>query len=347
MNEVLELDTKEIIEGINLERCFQHTFLITGATGAVGRYIVYTLLRINREYPEKKCKIIIMARSIEKVKTVFGGIENDSQVKILIQNVEEPLDLIDKVDYIFHAACFSATRMFKLQPVDIIKTNIIGTNSILSWCIEKNLKGILFFSSGAVYGEGIGSEPCEKEEDLCLLEPLEANECYSVSKCAGENLCISYVHQYHLPIKIVRMAHTYGPGMDLNDGHVYSDFVRNIINNETIIIREDGMDRRAFCYITDAVIGFFKILFDGNSGEAYNIANNNELLTIKELAAVLVEKAFPEKKLSYMCIKKGNQTVDKYMNTDKLQEMGWQPLVSVSEGFQRVVKYLTYGVSIN
>ena len=110
-----------------------------------------------------------------------------------------------------------------------------------------------------------------------------------------KNMCFSFYKQFNLPIKIIRIGHTYGPGINLNDGRVFSDFIKNILDNKDLVIKSDGEAKRAFCYITDAINAFFLVLFNGKSGEAYNMSNNDYFVSIKELAEILTEKVFKDK----------------------------------------------------
>ncbi|KAA6336830.1 GDP-6-deoxy-D-mannose reductase [termite gut metagenome] len=154
----------------------------------------------------------------------------------------------------------------------------------------------LYFSSGEVYGKVNDSIATVSETDYGYLDPMNVRSCYGESKRMGENICISYMHQYGIPVKVVRPAHTYGPGMDLNDGRVFADFVRDVAHNNNIVMHSDGSNSRAFCYLSDATIAFFIVLLYGTNGEAYNVANPLCEITIIELAEKLV-KLFPDKKL--------------------------------------------------
>lgn len=206
------------------------------------------------------------------------------------------------------------------------------------------MRVFLYFSSGEVYGEiGIGQIPT-KENDYGYLDPTNVRSCYAEGKRMGENMCASWFHQYKIPVKIVRPFHTYGPGIDLNDGRVFADFVADIANNRNIIMKSDGKAIRSFCYIADALSGFITVLLKGKNGEAYNVGNQKEAVSIKKLAEILVN-LFPEKKLKIIRIKRSQN--DKYMESKisinqpditKISQLGWQPQFSIKEGFRRTIK---------
>jgi nucleoside-diphosphate-sugar epimerase len=159
----------------------------------------------------------------------------------------------------------------------------------------------------------------------------------------GENMCVSWFHQYNIPTKIVRPFHTYGPGLSLDDGRVYADFVADIVNNRDIIMKSDGSARRAFCYLTDAVQGFLTILLKGENGQAYNLGNPQGEISILELAVKLVD-LFPEKGLKVLRqpIHDNPDYIPSQISRNcpdisKLLALGWQPQTSIEEGFKRTI----------
>ena len=158
----------------------------------------------------------------------------------------------------------------------------------------------------------------------------------------GETICVSYFAQYGIKAKIVRPFHTYGPGMALDDGRVYADFVANIIKDQNIILNSDGKAKRAFCYLTDATIGFLTVLVNGENGEAYNVGNPQEEYSILELANILVN-LYPEKKIEVILNKTINadylkSTITRNSpNIDKLKKLNWNPTVTIEKGFKRTV----------
>ena len=204
------------------------------------------------------------------------------------------------------------------------------------------MKGFLFFSSGAVYGDTSIATEFIKENQYYQIDPLEITSCYSESKKMAENMCFSFYKQFNLPIKIIRIGHTYGPGINLNDGRVFSDFIKNILDNKDLVIKSDGEAKRAFCYITDAINAFFLVLFNGKSGEAYNMSNNDYFVSIKELAEILTEKVFKDKGIDIIFNhSEGKYTVNNKGNVsiciDKICKLGWEPKVSIEEGFRRTI----------
>lgn len=337
MNLVRVEDIEMIIRRIPFRYCEGKVFLITGANGFLASYLVDTLMYLNEHFLHKKCTVMAMCRNKERAETRFAEWMLNEQFVLLIQNVEKPMDDVLKVDYVFHAASCSSTGCFMHSPVNILSSNILGTYNLLDFAKRNSVDGFLFFSSGAVYGEVSGGINEIRENNTFSLDFCDVGNCYAEGKRSGEAFCKAFFEQYKVPVKIVRIGHTYGPGIDLNDGHVYSDFVSKIIRGEAIQVKNGGTVR-PFCYIADAVVAFFKVIFEGQSGEIYNMVNRDETLSMYELAVKLAEEAFPERKLGVVCANRGDNIPKIYVNTDKLQALGWNAEVGVVEGFKRTVR---------
>lgn len=337
MNAVREKDLKQIIAKIPYEMCDGQTFLITGANGFLAGYMADTLMYLKRKGFVKRCSVVALCRNRAKAERVFREWLDDGDFHLLIQSVEDRILYEGNLNYIIHAASCSTTQLFESHPVDIMKANIVGSYNLLELARQKQVKGFLFFSSGAAYGEFDVDEI--KEDMTYALDYLNPKNSYAVGKRAGEALCSAYWKQYQIPAKSVRIAHTYGPGIDLNDGHVYSDFAKSIIEHKDLIIKGDGMAHRPFCYISDAICAFFLVLLKGQNGEVYNMANPKMNVTIKELADFLVKTVFPDRELQVVVKKPaiGKKSKKVHTNIEKLKKLGWNPEVDLEEGFRRLV----------
>ncbi len=318
------------------------TILITGANGFLPAYMVETLLLINKSILKNTpCKVLALVRNRNHTLTRFSDFLDDSNLEIIVKDVVNDIQFDHEVDYIVHAASPASPKYYSSDPVGVSLPNIIGTKNILELAREKKVASLLYFSSGEVYGQV--DKEIIGETDYGYIDPLDLRACYAESKRMGESLCKSYGHQYGIPCKIVRPFHTYGPGMKLDDGRVFSDFVQNIVKNENIILKSEGSAIRAFCYLADAVEGFFKILLEGKSAEAYNIANPNTSISIKSLAELLV-KLYPKKGLKVEYNFKRN---DEYMpskieislpDITKAKSLGWEPHTSLDVGFKKTIR---------
>lgn len=259
-------------------------------------------------------------------------------MEIVEQDVNSPICLIEKVDYVIHGASISSMKIFAPNPVEVIAANTVGLYNVLSCFKNKIFKAILFFSSGAIYGEIPDIVQEIREKDYFLMDFMDVKNCYAQSKRMGELLMKSYHAEYGLPCRNVRISHTYGPGIDLNDGHVYSDFVRSLINHENIVIHSDGTATRPFCYVADAILAFLFILTKGRDGESYNMANNLSTYSVYELAVLLtVELTNNQIRVKVQKEPQGTPR-RKQIDISKLEELGWRPQIGVIDGFRRTIE---------
>ena len=313
-------DFNSIIKSnIDWQKFSNKTILITGANGFLPAYMVDTLMYLNDTvlYPFK-CNIVALVRNEEHSKIRFSQYLSNENFVLLVQDVSEKICFDKKIDYIIHAASPASPKYYNENPVGVILPNILGTKNTLELAIQNNIEGYLYFSSSEVYGE-LSDGAIITEDTYGSLDPTSIRACYGQSKRMGENLCVSYGHQFNIPVKIVRPFHTYGPGMKLDDGRA----------------------RRSFCYLADATIAFFIVLLKGKVGQAYNVANPHQTVSIRELADVLVS-LFPEKKLTATFTEQDanylqSQVKGLIPDISKIQSLGWNPTTTIEDGFKKTI----------
>ena len=340
MNNIIKEDISSIINCFDYwERFKNKTILITGANGFLPAYLVESFLSLDKTY---NTKIIAIVRNKQKANNRFKNYITDTNLEIIEHDVCNEFNYNHKIDFIIHAASQASPKYYKIDPVGTLNANVLGTINMLKLAQKKSVESFLYFSSGEVYGEVKDEFMPIKEDTFGYLNPALVRSCYGESKRMGETICVSYFAQYGIKAKIVRPFHTYGPGMALDDGRVYADFVANIIKDQNIILNSDGKAKRAFCYLTDATIGFLTVLVNGENGEAYNVGNPQEEYSILELANILVN-LYPEKKIEVILNKTINadylkSTITRNSpNIDKLQKLNWNPTVTIEKGFKRTV----------
>jgi len=348
-NMIIQKDMKEIEESniVDFRKIMNKTFLITGSTGMLPSYLVYFLIFLNEKNPENNIRIIAQARNPEKVKERFGKYSLKSYFRCILQDVCDKMQLDEPIDYIIHGASLASPQFYGTNPVETLLPNVLGTFHLLELAKAKSVQSFLFFSSGEVYGT-VENRDKISEQDYGYLNPLNIRSCYGESKRMGENMCVSWYHEYQVPAKSIRIHHTYGPTMDIdNDKRVFSEFVANVVHKESIIMKSDGSPIRPFCYITDAVRAFLIVLLDGENGEAYNMGNPDCMISMGDLARELISIK-PEYKLTLTLQPRldGNGYLEnKHPNTaavdiDKIKKLGWEPKISIQEGFRRTVESL-------
>jgi UDP-glucuronate decarboxylase len=251
-----------------------------------------------------------------------------------------------EIDYIIHAASQASPKYYGVDPVGTLSANVLGTHHLLELAKLHKTKGFLYFSSGEVYGEVDSEQVPINEKNYGYLDPMHIRSCYAESKRMGENMCVSYAHQYQLHVNIARPFHIYGPGISLDDGRVYADFVADIFHNRDITIYGAGTAIRSFCYLADATLGFFTLLLNGENAEAYNIGNPDCCLSIMELA-VRLRNLFNDRQLKV--VRKSRSSQSEYLESKisinipdikKIQALGWSPKITIEEGFLRTMRSL-------
>ena len=225
------------------------------------------------------------------------------------------------------------------NPIDIIKANTIGTFNVFELARNKSAK-VFFTSTREVYGKLDESIKFIQESDMGVVDCLEKRACYPESKRIAETICNSYFYQYGVKYNIIRIAHVYGPGMNIDgDGRIMSDIIENVSKNKNIILKSDGTALRAFCYITDAIRGLLLILIKGKDNEVYNLSNEKEEISIKDLAQKAINISRKELKIEYQINNSGAYTSYKRIGLDnrKLEELGWNIRISLDKGLEKQI----------
>lgn len=341
MNRILQQDIEQIIdEKISWEKLRGKTVLITGASGMVGSYMLYTLTALNDRF-DMGIKAVAMVRNPKKL---LPEIVERDDVEVVIHDVTEKFECDEKIDYIIHAASPASPLIMQNQPVETIAANTIGTFNTLLLANEKKAEGYMFISSREIYGQPYEGQEFFFEDTYGFVDQLNPRSCYSEGKKAAETMCVCFGAQYGLNVKIARLAHTYGPGMSIYDGRVQADFLKNVVHNEDIVLKSMGTAVRTYTYIGDAVSGMFRILLDSED-IAYNIGNETCKVSIRELAEIMVS-IYPERnlKLVFDIPEGGTKGTAPYtlgiLNSEKLRALGWNPRYSVKDGFKRTLDFL-------
>lgn len=349
-NPILLKDMEDIYtRNVEWKKLNGKTVLLTGAYGMLASYVVYFLLYLKTQ-KNINVNLVAIVRNKEKFFDKFPGTKEMAAVQVIQNNLSEPLHINGKIDYIIHAASLASPQYYSVCPVDVLSPNILGTYYLLQLAREKRCSGFLLFSTCDVYGTPISRNGLIDENSYGSMDTLDIHNCYSESKRMAETICKSFQVQYNVPIKIARIAHTYAPTMDIEkDPRVFASFVKNIVFGQNIEMKSDGAGKRSFCYITDAIAGYFTILLNGEVGEAYNVCNTDQFVSIRELAECLTS-LYPEKNLRV--IRKERDKSEHYTennlligcervpNNEKLKKLGWNARIEIKEGFKRVIEYI-------
>jgi nucleoside-diphosphate-sugar epimerase len=342
---VVEEDLAAILgEGVDWGAFAGKTVLVTGAGGFLPAWFVHALLRRNDRSGGAPARVVALVRSVERAQSRLGRHAGRADFSLVEQDVCLPVDLREKVDFVIHAASQASPKYYGSDPSGTISANVLGTRNLLELAREHGSEGFLFLSGGEVYGQLRDDQIPTRESECGAVEPMAVRSCYAEGKRAGETMCAAWAHQFGVPAKVARLYHTYGPGMALDDGRVFADFVADVLAGRDLSMNSDGLAVRAFCYVADAVAGMFRVLLEGKAGEAYNVGNDAGQIPIGELAE-LIARLFPEKGLKV--VRKGGAGQPGYIpspfsracpDISKARALGWNPATTLETGFARTVR---------
>ncbi|MCD7728825.1 MAG: NAD-dependent epimerase/dehydratase family protein [Clostridia bacterium] len=352
-NSIVSEDMKNIYDAYNKwERLYEKSVYISGATGMIASYLVLFFSYLNEMY-DMRIEIYAGVRNLQKSKKIFGDLLDKNYFHIVEGDVVD-IAVSPKLEwnYIIHAASLASPQYYGSMPVEVMLPNVIGTWRLLELAKNMSSESVLFFSSGDVYGKLDNIETVD-ENVVGVLDYLKNGNMYGESKRCGEALCMAYCSEYGISTKAARIHHTYGPTMNIDsDTRVFSEFVKNIVSGEDIVMKSDGAAMRAFCYVTDCVEAMLRILIEGDSGGMYNIGNPNEYISIKDLAITMSKISGFKAKVIVQERNAGKNycpsTIKQRLNVsvEKLKRMGWRPKVGIEDGFTRVIKYFKISESL-
>ena len=315
------------------------SILIAGATGLIGSSLVRRLLDAAEE--ERPQEIILLVRNEAKAREKFQNAQD--HLTIIQGEITDLPEIVQKADYIIHAAGQTSSKAFVENPAEVILTNVLGTRNMLELAKIKNSKGFVYTSTMEVYGTPQTDEKIT-ENHGCDLNTMKVRSSYPESKRACEALCAAYASQFGVPAKVIRLTQTFGPGVEYNDSRVFAEFARCALEKRDIVLQTTGETKRSYLYTEDAVEAILTVLVRGEAGEAYNAANEETYCSIREMAEtvaktfgkgqvqVRIETGESEKSRGYAPVLHMN------LDTEKLRKLGWQPMVGLTESYRGMLK---------
>jgi len=282
MNNLLDNDIQTIF--LNTKRIAKSlegkTILITGGNGFLGKYLVEIFSKYN-QFLTKKIELIVYDINLKN-----NSYKKKNNIRYIKKDVSEKIIIKKKIDIILHAAGIASPYYYRKKPINTLDVAINGTKNCLE-IAKKNNSKFIFFSSSEIYGDPDAKNVPTKESYRGNVSTLGPRACYDESKRLGETLCYIYNNYYKIHTNIIRPFNIYGPGMGQYDYRIFPNFISNILNNKKIRIYGSGNQTRTYCYVTDAIEGFIRVICLGKSGEAYNIGNHKPEVSVKNIYQVL------------------------------------------------------------
>ena len=353
MQNILINDIKHTLGGLSVEERskFQDsTVLITGCAGFLGYYMMQFFAAEADELGIKK--IIGLDNFMLGMPGWINALSQNPKVEIrkfdIIKDKIADIEGADQADFIIHMASIASPMFYRKYPIETLDANIWGLRSLLDFYAPRGVKGFLFFSSSELYGDPDPAQVPTSEDyngNVCATGP---RSCYDESKRFGETMCMLFAQKYNMPIGVARPFNNYGPGRRVGDKRVPADFAIAVLEGRDIEILSNGTPTRTFCYIADAVCGYFKILLHGKY-DYFNIGIEKPEITIAQLAEIYVKHgrdifgytgkvkyAISEDK-EYLT----NNPLRRCPNINKARRiLGYNPTIFVEEGVGRFLMYL-------
>lgn len=310
------------------------TMVVTGATGLIGGMVVRTLLARN-ELRHAGITVICPVRNLEKGHQLLG----DTPIFMNWEATAGNTPTLTTCDFIIHCASNTDSHLMVERPVDTIRTTVDGTYAMLELARMTDAR-MVFVSSMEVYGAG--STDAIDEKHGGELDAMNVRSSYPQSKQLAETLCSSYAKQYGTETCVARLAQSFGPGVASTDRRVFAEFARCCIEGRDIVLLTDGSKSNMYVYTADAVRALLLLVVKGVAGEAYNVANENTFCSIWEMANMVTETLGTTTNVTRLV---DEEAVERYavsgrmwLDTSKLQALGWEPRVGLREMYNRMVE---------
>ena len=320
------------------EKLTGKSVLISGATGMIGAFLIDVLA-------EKECEIYALGRSAEKARARFGELMDSPRFHFIRGSIHETLQVQDavKLDYVIHLASNTHPVAYATDPIGTISANVIGTQNMLEMAAAHGCGRFVFASSNEIYGENRGDTELFREDYCGYIDCNTLRAGYPESKRCGEALCQAYRAQKGLDVVVARFTRSYGPTMLMSDTKAVSQFIRKALDGEDIVLKSEGKQYYSFTYVADAVSGLLTVLLKGKDGEAYNIADEQSDIRLRDLAALIAGEAgkkvifeLPDSVESAGYSKATKARLD----SSKLKELGWVSGFPISMGISHTLRIL-------
>jgi len=340
---IIEEDIEAIAKSIKNEcgKLSGKTILITGGAGFLGNYFISVIDYLNKNVLEKPCRIISVDNFITGVKY---RIEEGPNFKAIKHDIKNYLEISEKIDFIMHAAGIASPKFYRKYKIETIDVATLGTKNILELAKEKKPQSVLFFSSSEIYGDPDPKFVPTPEAYVGRVSCTGPRSNYDESKRLGETMCIAYFQEHNIPVKIVRPFNIFGPGMRLDDYRVIPNFVANAMQKKPIPVYGSGSHTRTFCYVTDGITGFLKVLLSEYNGKVFNVGNDRNEISMENLAKTVAEMFGNGAK-----IEKTSGPTDAYASADPKRrcpdiskikaKLGFEPKIGLKAGIKRFVEW--------
>jgi UDP-glucuronate decarboxylase len=302
-------------------------YLVTGGAGFLGSHLSRKLLELGHEV---LCLDNLYTGSKSNIEDLFAN----KNFEFFRHDVSESFQV--EVDAIMNLACPASPIHYQKFPVQTTRTSVLGAINVLDIANRLNIP-VFQASTSEVYGDPDVSP--QTEEYWGNVNPIGIRACYDEGKRVAETLFFDYHRQFGTEIKVARIFNTYGPNMAVNDGRVVSNFIMQALRNEPISIYGEGNQTRSFCYVSDLVDGFIKLMnTDREITGPINIGNPTEF-TMIELANMVISQTNSNSKLEFHELPQDDPKQRKPDITQAMKVLNWEPKIELEEGLEMSIEY--------
>jgi UDP-glucuronate decarboxylase len=291
--DVIEADLAELRQSLasELAELAGRHVLIVGGAGFLGYYLVQTLTAANRAGATRPdVRVTVWDSFARGLPPWLEALAKSDELTLVQRDVIQPVERdAPDFDFIVHAASIASPTYYKRYPIETMDANVNGLRNLLDYArrqadAKKPVAGFLFFSSSEIYGDPTPDAIPTPETYRGNVSCTGPRACYDESKRFGETLCVNFAQQHGVRVAMARPFNNIGPGLKISDRRVLPDFARDVLANRPIRLLSDGGPKRTYCYVGDAIQGYYKILVRGRPGEPYNIGVERPEISVSELA---------------------------------------------------------------
>jgi nucleoside-diphosphate-sugar epimerase len=338
----LQEDIRILAEFIMSEGIVGSNILITGGTGLIGSITAKAFCMANKLFHLEN-SVFVLVRNTKKADMIF---ERDKEFNLEYVKGDISSDFCNEnYDYIIHTASPTTSSFFMQHPTEVLDINYSGTKNILNLAMRSKSKGIVCLSSMEAFGVITDTDKKLSEKELGYIDISNIRSCYSEGKRVMELMCKCYASEYNIPVKVARLAQTFGAGILPTENRVFAQFARSAYKGENIVLHTNGESVGNYCYTRDAIKAIIRIMLKGQNGEVYTVVNENNSMTIREMAEMVAANFSGGRSKVVFDIHEDNKfgyapSTKMRLSAAKLSGLQWKPEVGIYDMYLRMMPYL-------